>query len=126
MLDTDKYRSVTWLKGGRSFPKIDCFGIVNEIRRDLGLAEWPEFAGVTKDDGGLDHAARNLMKSLRRCDPCEGAGVACYSGSTVTHVGIVVNLNGQLHVAECNPQTNVTFLPLARFRRRFVKVEFWQ
>ncbi|WP_112197056.1 nitrite transporter [Rahnella sp. NRRL B-41462] len=126
MLDTDKYRSVTWLKGGRSFPKIDCFGIVNEIRRDLGLAEWPEFSGVTKDDGGLDNAARTLMQSLRRCDPCEGAGVACYSGSTVTHVGIVVSLNGQLHVAECNPQTNVTFLPLARFRRRFVKVEFWQ
>ncbi|HCM5371638.1 TPA: nitrite transporter, partial [Klebsiella variicola subsp. variicola] len=31
-----------------------------------------------------------------------------------------------LHVAECNPGSNVTFLPLARFKRRFVKVEFWQ
>ncbi|HBS6018460.1 nitrite transporter, partial [Klebsiella pneumoniae] len=26
----------------------------------------------------------------------------------------------------CNPGTNVTFLPLPRFKRRFVKVEFWQ
>ncbi|HBQ1465303.1 nitrite transporter, partial [Klebsiella quasipneumoniae subsp. similipneumoniae] len=25
-----------------------------------------------------------------------------------------------------NPGTNVTFLPLPRFKRRFVKVEFWQ
>ncbi|HHB8137336.1 TPA: nitrite transporter, partial [Klebsiella pneumoniae] len=24
------------------------------------------------------------------------------------------------------PGTNVTFLPLPRFKRRFVKVEFWQ
>ncbi|MCE0397103.1 nitrite transporter, partial [Klebsiella variicola subsp. variicola] len=31
-----------------------------------------------------------------------------------------------LHVAECNPGSNVTFLPLARFKRRFVEVEFWQ
>ncbi|HBQ1498968.1 TPA: nitrite transporter, partial [Klebsiella pneumoniae] len=29
-------------------------------------------------------------------------------------------------VAECNPGMNVTFLPLPRFKRRFVKVEFWQ
>ncbi|CNH64883.1 Uncharacterised protein [Yersinia intermedia] len=126
MFNTDKYRSVTWLKGGRVYPQLDCFGIVNEIRRDLGLHEWPEFSGVTKDDDGLNREARNLMIDLQRCEPCVGAGVACYSGSTVTHVGIVVSLSGELYVAECNPKSNVTFLPLARFCRRFVKVEFWQ
>ncbi|EPO8265283.1 nitrite transporter [Raoultella planticola] len=126
MFNPDKYRSVKWQKGGRAYPLLDCFGIVNEIRGDLGLPEWPDFAGVTKDGGGLDREARKLMLSLKRCDPCEGAGVACYSASTVTHVGIVVMLDNQLQVAECNPGTNVTFLPLPRFKRRFVKVEFWQ
>lgn len=126
MLNQKKYASVKWLKGGRTYPQLDCFGIVNEIRSDLGLPLWPDFAGVTKDDGGLNREARKLMRSLKRCDPCEGAGVACYSGTMVTHVAVVVNIDGQLHVAECNPGTNVTFLPLARFSRRFVKVEFWQ
>ncbi|HEG4357192.1 nitrite transporter [Klebsiella oxytoca] len=126
MFNPDKYRSVTWLKGGRVYPQLDCFGIVNEIRRDLKLSEWPDFAGVTKDDGGLDREARKLMRSLSLCEPCEGVGVACYSGSAVTHVGIVVSLGGVLHVAECNPKTNVTFLLLSRFKRRFPKVEFWQ
>lgn len=126
MLNIDKYRSVTWLKGGRVYPELDCFGIVNEIRRDLGLPEWPDFAGVTKDDGGLDREARNLTRSLTRCEPTEGAGVACFSGSVVTHVGVVVMLDGELKVAECNPKSNVTFLSLTRFRSRFVKVEFWQ
>ncbi|EQB4857436.1 nitrite transporter [Klebsiella pneumoniae] len=126
MFNPDKYRSVKWQKGGRAYPLLDCFGIVNEIRSDLGLPEWPDFAGVTKDGGGLDREARKLMLSLKRCDPCEGAGVACYSGSTVSHVGIVVMLDNQLQVAECNPGTYVTFLPLPRFKRRFVKVEFWQ
>lgn len=126
MFNPDKYRSVKWQKGGRAYPLLDCFGIVNEIRRDLGLPEWPDFAGVTKDGGGLDREARKLMLSLKRCDPCEGAGVACYSGSTVSHVGIVVMLDNQLQVAECNPGSGVTFLSLARFIRRFNRVEFWQ
>lgn len=72
MFNPDKYLSVTWLKGGRSWPDLDCFGIVNEIRRDLGLPLWPDFAGVTKDDGGLDREARQMMLTLERCDPCEG------------------------------------------------------
>ncbi|MCL7481761.1 nitrite transporter, partial [Klebsiella pneumoniae] len=80
MFIPDKYRSVTWLKGGRVYPQLDCFGIVNEIRRDLNLPVWPDFAGVTKDDGGLDREARRMMLTLERCEPCEGAGVACYSG----------------------------------------------
>ena len=126
MFNADKYRSVSWLKGGRVYPQLDCFGIVNEIRRDLKLPLWPDFAGVTKDGGGLDREARRLMLSLQRCEPCEGAGVACYSGSTVTHVGIVVMLDNQLQVAECNPGSGVTFLPLARFIRRFNRGEVWQ
>lgn len=125
MFNPDKYLSVKWLKGGRTYPELDCFGVLNEVRRDIGLPEWPDFAGVTKDNGGLDREARKLMRSLRRCEPREGAGVACYSGSTVAHVAVVVDINGQLYVAECNHKTNVTFLPLARFMRRFVKVEFW-
>ncbi|QCW56690.1 nitrite transporter [Citrobacter freundii] len=126
MFNPDKYLSVIWQKGGRTYPELDCFGIVNEVRKDLGLPLWPDFAGITKDDGGLNREARKLMLSLEKCAPCIGAGAACYSGSTVTHVGVVVEINGQLHVAECNPEVNVTFLPVSRFKRRFVKVEFWK
>lgn len=41
MFNADKYCSVTWLKGGRVYPQLDCFGIVNEIRRDLKLPSGP-------------------------------------------------------------------------------------
>ena len=126
MFDPDKYRSVTWLKGGRVYPELDCFGIVNEIRSDLNLPLWPEFSGVTKDDNGRDREARGLMSELTNGEPAPGAGIACYSGGMVTHVGIVVDIGGSLYAAECNPKSNVTFLPLSRFERRFVKVEYYQ
>ena len=35
MFNSDKYLSVKWLKGGRIYPELDCFGIINEIRGDL-------------------------------------------------------------------------------------------
>jgi len=76
MFNPDKYRSVEWQKGGRAYPELDCFGIVNEIRRDLGLTPWPDFAGVTKDDNGLDREARGLMADLQHCEPAPGASCA--------------------------------------------------
>ena len=128
MLNPDKYLSVKWRMGGRTFPVLDCFGLINEVRRDLNFPEWPEFSGVIKSGDGsdMDREARKMMLNLERCEPCEGAGAACYSGSVVTHVGIVVWLDNQLLVAECNPRTNVTFLPLNRFVSRFYRVEFWR
>jgi hypothetical protein len=36
-----------------------------------------------------------------------------------------VQLDNQLQVAECNPE-RTSLLPLARFVRRFNRVEFWQ
>lgn len=126
MFDPDKYLSVTWLKGGRTYPELDCFGIVNEIRRDLNLPAWPDFIGVTKDDDGLTQSARSFIPSLMPCTPQPGAGIACYSGSLVTHVAIVVSIGGMLHAAECNPHSGVRFMPLSRFERLFVKVEYYQ
>lgn len=35
MFNPDKYLSVVWQKGGRTYPELDCFGIVNEVRKDL-------------------------------------------------------------------------------------------
>lgn len=74
MFNTDKYRSVEWQKGGRAFPSLDCFGIVNEIRRDLALAPWPEFAGITKDDShgqsGSQHQQHTAQgRGIMRGDP---------------------------------------------------------
>ncbi|HAU4401257.1 TPA: nitrite transporter [Serratia marcescens] len=126
MFVQEKYRSVVWLKGGRVFPEIDCFGLVLEVRRDLGLPDWPDFAGVTKDGNGLDESAKAFNEQLEKCEPFPGAVAECFTGSSVTHLGVVVEIDGLLHVAECNPRSNVTILPIERFKRRFARVEFWK
>ena len=108
------------------YPFLDCFGVVNEIRHDLGMEKLPDFAGVTKDNNGLDREARNYIKKLTSCSPENGALALCYSGSIVTHVAIVIDANEGIIVAESNPKTNVTFISLSRFIKRFVRVEFYK
>ena len=122
MIDIDKYLAVTWREAGRVYPNLDCFGTANEIRRDLNLEPWPDFAGVST----IDSEALKFMSSLELCEPREGVGIACYSGSMVIHVAIVVNINGILHAAECRSDSGVLFIPLPRFERRYLKVEYYQ
>ncbi|STV65378.1 nitrite transporter [Klebsiella pneumoniae] len=104
MFNPDKYRSVTWLKGGRVYPATRLF---RHCERDTPRPEFypsgPILQGSPKTTAASTGKARRMMLTLERCEPCEGAGVACYSGSTVTHVGIVVSIGGLLHVAEMQP-----------------------
>lgn len=125
MLNIDKYLSVTWRMGGRVYPVLDCYGVVHEVRRDLGLPEWPAFEGIIKEEGSLDSAAKNFQRNVKRCEPQHGAVAACYEGGMIAHLAIIVVFNGILHAIESNPKSNVTILPLPRFERRFVKVEYY-
>jgi hypothetical protein len=45
------------------------------------------------------------MADLQRCEPAPGAGIACYSGSVVTHVAIVSKLT-----ASCAPLSAIPAL----------------
>ena len=49
-IDLEKYLDVVWVSGGRLFPELDCYGVVNEVRRDLGLPAWDEHSGATRED----------------------------------------------------------------------------
>ncbi|MFW7518236.1 nitrite transporter [Escherichia coli] len=122
----EKYLSVTWRMGGRVYPILDCYGVIHEVRRDLGLPDWPVFEGVINEGSQMNDTCNSFRNKVLKCEPEEGAVAACYTAGLVTHLGIAVNVNGVLHVLEANPKRNVTILPLARFLRQYVKVEFYK
>jgi len=122
-IDLEKYLGVAWVSGGRTFPELDCYGVVNEVRRDLGLPAWDEYPGATRVD--LDALAQAAAKTHKGSDLVEGAVAFCYEGSLVVHVAVLVMLDGRLYALECNETHNVTVLPVSRFERRFPKVEYY-
>jgi len=125
MFNPDKYLTVKWQMGGRVFPILDCYGLVHEVRKDLGLPHWPLFESVIKEDKKMGEFCDEFKREITPCQPQSGAVAACYSGGVISHLGVVVLINGELQVAESNPHRNITFMPLSRFTRRFQKVEYY-
>ncbi|WVM92629.1 nitrite transporter [Halopseudomonas pachastrellae] len=109
------------------WPQIDCYGLVLLVRRDLGLPDWPEWGGVTKKDDGLHNVGTEFVRKLERCEPQPGAVACCYAGGLMIHVAVVVvECDGLQHSLEINARRGTTCLPLRRFERRFVRVEYYR
>lgn len=123
MINQDEYLKIKWVEGGRKFPELDCYGLVNKVREDLGFDLWPDFEGVGKD--GLDYHMREFLRQRIEARPVPGAMVLVYKGKLVNHVGVIVELEKELYVAESNPRRNVSFTPLSRFLRQNPKLDFW-
>jgi len=126
MLNIDKYLSVTWQMGGRAYPILDCYGLVHEVRLDMGLPSWDLFEGVIKEGDEMDRVCKDFIINITPCDPSPGAVAACYTGQMINHLGVVVSIDGILHVMESNPGKNVSVLPLHRFSRRYIRVEYYK
>ena len=108
------------------WPEVDCYGLILEVRRDLGLDEWPAWDGVTKDQDGLHRFGTEFVSARERCEPEPGAVACCYTASLMTHVAVVVEFGGALYVAECNPKQGFTCIPIRRFLKQWLRVEFYR
>ncbi|MEG0860267.1 MAG: nitrite transporter [Pseudomonas sp.] len=126
-MNTDKYTFGIYVEGGRLWPHVDCYGLVLEVRRDLGLPAWPEWAEMRKADGGFARACDEMIqRAVSPCKPGHGAVAAGYRGQVQDHVAIVLEVAGALEVLEINPKRNVSLTPLRRFERRFARVEYYR
>lgn len=126
-MNLEKYTLGQYVEGGRLWPHVDCYGLVLEVRRDLGLPDWPEWSEMRKADGGLVRACKEMIQTqLTLCEPDHGVAAMAYRGSVQDHIGIVVRINGLLEVLEINKGRNVSFTPLRRFERRFFSVEYYR
>jgi len=122
----EKYLHGKYVECGREWPNVDCYGIVLKVREDLNLPAWPSWENAKKDDGTMDSAWADFVKTLEKCAPQVGCIAACYKGSLMRHVAIVVDFNGVLSALEISLNTGVICLPIRRLERRFKRVEYYR
>ena len=101
---------------------------MRELRVELfDLPLLPLYGGINADDKrSLTKAASETISGhLKECDVRIGAIAACYRVSLCVHVGIVVEIDGKLHIAEIGNKTGFRILSIERFEASYTKVRYY-
>ena len=109
-------------------PFFNCWSLVRRLRVALfGLPLLPLYGGINADDKrALSKAAKEtISEHLKECDLQLGAIAACYRVSLCVHVGIVVEVDGRLCIAEIGAKTGFRIVPVERFEASYTKVRYY-
>lgn len=128
--------SLSWYRNNAKYhplaasesPFFNCWSLVRELRVELfGLPLLPLYGGINADDKrSLTKAASETISGhLKECDMRVGAIAACYRVSLCVHVGIVVEVDGRLCIAEIGSKTGFRIQSVERFEASYTKVRYY-
>ena len=128
--------NITWYRDNAKYhplaasepPFFNCWSLVRCLRVELfGLPLLPLYGGINADDKrSLTKAASETISDhLKECDLHLGAIAACYRVSLCVHVGIVVEVDGRLCIAEIGSKTGFRIQSVERFEASYTKVRYY-
>ena len=127
MIDFRRYRAWQYEDGARGPVMIDCWGLVREVRHDMGYGWLPSFSECRHTDPrGFTRAYEQQAREMAT-GPAETASIAAaFRGRICMHVGIVVAIDDRLMVLDINPDRGVGVESLADFESRFAEVLYYR
>ena len=95
----DIYYFVSWTRGGRVYPNIDCWGLVCDAfkrRRNITLDAYTQFSESSMTNGMSD--AINQFIKIDENDNFQELDIVCWIvGKQLRHVGIMINGSEYMH-----------------------------
>jgi len=127
MSDFRRYKRWVYEDGARGPDRIDCWGLVREVRHDLGYPWLPSFTECRHTDPrGFTRAYEQQAGYMDAAPAAEGSIAAAFRGRICVHVGIVVSIDGRLMVLDINPGRGVGVEALADFEARYAEVLYYR
>ena len=127
MIDFRRYRRWVYEDGARGPDRIDCWGLVREVRHDMGYPWLPSFSECRNTDPrGFTRAYEQQAAHMEVGPPEHGAIATAFRGRICVHVGIVVEVDSRLTVLDINPGRGVGIEPLPDFEARFFEVLYYR
>lgn len=127
MIDFRRYRRWQYEDGARGPLRIDCWGLVREVRHDLGYPWLPSFSECRRTDPrGFTRAYEQQAERMEVAPPELGSVAAAFRGRLCVHVGIVVAIDGRLMVLDINPGRGVGTEALSDFDARYGEVLYYR
>jgi hypothetical protein len=129
-------RDLSWYRNSAKYhplaaslpPLFNCWSLVVDMRVNLfGLQLLPLHGGIHADDKReLSKAASSTIDShLIESKMQIGAIAAAYRASLCVHVGLVIEIDGKLHIAEIGSKTGFRILSVERFEAAYTKVRYY-
>lgn len=99
------YMRAPYVDGARGPRAFDCWGLCIDIRHKVfGLPLLPSLGNVGRSNLRANTVAYRLVKQdMQECQPEVSAIAAVFRGHLLAHVGVVVEIDGQLKVIDTNP-----------------------
>lgn len=118
-MDTDW---LTWpyQARGRNAGGVDCWGLARMMRYAL-RGDWlPTYDAVEPADGAaMNAAAAQVLEGWSSGPPALGALATVWRGGWCRHIGVVIETEQRLAVAETNRKSGTRWLWIADFERRY-------
>lgn len=126
MIDFRRYRAWVYEDGARGPQRIDCWGLVREVRHDMGHPWLPSFAECRHTDPrGFTRAYETQAREMQTGPAAVASIAAAFRGRICVHVGIVVGIDSRLMVLDINPGRGVGVESLADFEARYAEVLYY-
>lgn len=124
----EQYLECRYEDGARGPDRFDCWGLVRHVlHAHLGGRLMPSWGHVRNTMPRLfTRAYQAEATTMEECAPCVGAIAAVFRGAIVAHVGVVVEIGGQLRVLEMNPKTGVRHLSVRDFEAPYFRVVYYR
>lgn len=124
-----RYLESRYVRGGREWPELDCFGLVRLARAELyGAPMMPLCTAAVP--GNCREITRAVSKVAWELDmsPCgcaPGSVATAWAASLCIHVGLVVEADGRLWVLETDEPTGPCLTPVKDFESRYTRVVYY-
>ena len=124
-----RYLNTEYVRGGRTYPQLDCWGLVRLARSELfGRDKLPELADTRPCDfRRITHAVDSVstIGGMSTCLARPGAIATAWRASLCVHVGLCVFVDGRLRVLETDTPHGACLTSISNFTSRYTRVLFY-
>ena len=115
--------SIPYVAYGRGREGSDCWGLACIVREAVRGDRLPAFADI-HDKRALTHAAHDMIAQGWRevSKPKVGTLVAVWRGALCMHIGIVIEIDGQMAVIDSDEKRGVAWKWMTDYLRQHAKV----
>lgn len=124
-----QFLQTRYVRGGRGPVEYDCYGLVRDARATLfGRELLPTLQDARPGElRGIKRAVDQViaLHGFAPCSPRVGAIATAWRASLCVHVGLVVEVDGQLRILETDEPDGPCLTALNRFQARYTRVLFY-